>query len=112
MIAIVQTSNDYYIGDADMTPTGQTRMETLVLKDSLSNPKITSRIGTWNVKTGKTAQVVNEMHWYNLDILGISECRWTGSIKIRTSTGETILYSGMQGEHHSRIITNQNLGSG
>jgi len=93
------------IGDADMTPTGQTRKETRGLKDSLANPKVTRRIGTWNVRTmysiGKTAQVVNEMHRYNLDILGISECRWTGSGKFRTSTGETILYSVRQDEHHS-----------
>ena len=91
----MQTSNDYYIGDADMTPTGQPRKETRGLKDSLVNSKVTGRIGTWNVRTmyfiGKTAQVhvVNEIHRYNLDILGISECRWTCSGKIRTSTGET-----------------------
>ena len=103
--AIMQTSNDYYIGDADMSPTGQTRKETRGLKDSLANPKVTRRIGTWNVRTmysiGKTAQVVSEMHRYNLDILGINECRWTGSGKIRTSIGETILYSGRQDDHHS-----------
>ena len=68
-------------------------------------PKVTRRIGTWNFRTmysiGNTAQVVNEMHRYNLDILGISEYRSTGSGKIRTSTGETILYSGRQDEHHS-----------
>ena len=52
------------------------------------------------IQLEKTAQVVKEMRRYNLDILGISECRWTGSGKIRTSTGETILYSGRQDEHH------------
>ena len=103
--AIMQTSNDYYIGDADMTPTGQTRKETQGLKDVLANPKVTRRIGTWNIRPmysiGKTAQVVIEIHRYNLDILGINECRWTGSGKIRTSTGDNMLYSGRQDEHHS-----------
>ena len=99
----MQTSNDYYIGDADMMPMGQTRKETRGLKDSLANPKVIRRIGTWNVRTmysiGKTAQVVNEMNRYNLGILGISECRWTGSGKIRTSTGDYIV--GRHDKHHS-----------
>lgn len=42
---------------------------------------------------GGCAQVVKEMKRYNLSILGVSEMRWTfGSL--RTTTGETILYSG------------------
>jgi hypothetical protein len=49
--------------------------------DTLANPRITRRIGTWNFRTmyatGKTAQVMKEMQRYHLDILGIGECRWT-----------------------------------
>jgi len=37
-------------------------------------------IGIWTVRTmygvGRTAQVVKEMRRYNLDMLGISKCRW------------------------------------
>ncbi|VDH90166.1 Hypothetical predicted protein [Mytilus galloprovincialis] len=36
--------------------------------------------------TSKTAQVIKEMQQYRLDILGVSECRWTGSGKTRTNT--------------------------
>ena len=43
---------------------------------------------------GKTAQVVKEMERYNLDILGISECRWSGSGRLKTQTGEIISYLG------------------
>ena len=61
------------------------------LRTSLSyllNPKSNCTIGTWNVQTmystSKTAQIVQEMGNYQLDILGISECRWTGSGKVNT----------------------------
>ena len=50
------------------------------------NPKSNCNIGTWNVQTmystSKIAQVIKEIGNYKLDILGISECRWTGSGKI------------------------------
>ena len=40
-------------------------------------------IGHWNVRSmyraGVTEQVARGMEGYKLDILGISECRWTGS---------------------------------
>ena len=53
--------------------------------------------GTWNVRTmyevGKTAQVVAEKTAYRLDILGISESRWTGSGQKILTTGERVLFS-------------------
>ena len=42
----------------------------------------------------KTAQVVKKMQRYNSDILGISECCWSGSGRLKAQTGEIILYSG------------------
>ena len=70
---------------------------------SLLGPKVTIHVGTWNVRTmfaiSKTAQVEREMMRYNLDVLGISECRWTGSGQKVTSNGTTILYSGHQDNH-------------
>ena len=36
----------------------------------------------------------------DLHILGVSESRWTGSGKIKTNTGETVLYSGRDDNHH------------
>ncbi|XP_032239018.2 craniofacial development protein 2-like [Nematostella vectensis] len=40
---------------------------------------------------------------YNLDILGISECRWTGSGRQRTSDGSVILYSGNDTTHTNGV---------
>ena len=61
-----------------------------------------SRIGTWNVRTmfqtGKTREVAKEFMTYKLDILGISETRWTGNGKNILNTGETVLYSGHEEE--------------
>ena len=55
------------------------------------------KIGTWNVQTmyqiGKTAVVGREMRKYDIDKLGISECKWAGFGRMRVQTGETLLYS-------------------
>ena len=40
-------------------------------------------------KTGKTQQVINEMGSYKLNILGISEKRWTENG--RTTSGKTTI---------------------
>jgi len=52
-------------------------------------------------ETSKTAQVIKKMHNYKLDILGVSECRWTGSGRKVTSDGSTILFSGKDDAHSS-----------
>ena len=44
------------------------------------------------------------MQRYNLDILGISECRWSGSGRLKTQTGETILYSGRDDNIHQSAV--------
>ncbi len=87
-----------------MTDTSEICKEACVLKEWLANPKIVHKIGCWNVQTmysvGKTAQVTSEMQRYRLGILGISECRWSGFGRLRTQTGETILYSGREDDIH------------
>lgn len=44
------------------------------------------KIGTWNVRTmyeaTKSAQVAHEMNRNHLDILKLSEVRWTGNGKL------------------------------
>ena len=50
-------------------------------------------------ETSKAAQVIGEMRRYKLDILGISECRWTGSGRQAMSDGSVILYSGHTDQH-------------
>ena len=81
------------------------------VKESLLRPKTFVKIGTWNVKTmwetSKTAQVIREMRKNKLDILGISECRWTGSGRHLTVDEEgnsfTIMYSGRENTHDSGV---------
>ena len=66
------------------------------------------RLATWNVRTmfetGKTAQVTKEMERYDLDILVVSECRWTGAGRKKTSDGFTILFSGKENAHDMQMV--------
>ena len=70
---------------------------------SLLRPNTKLRLGAWNVRTmyetSKSAQVANEMRRYHLDILGVSECRWTGAGRQIMCDGSTILYSGHEKNH-------------
>ena len=63
------------------------------------------RIGTWNVRslyaTGKLDNAIKEAKDMNIDILGLSEIRWTGSGKIQKEQ-HAILYSG--GDNHTRGV--------
>ena len=83
-----------------MTDTGEICKEACGRRGSLANLKIILRIGCWNVSTmysiGKTTQVRSEMLLHRISILGTSECRWAGCGRLRTQTGETILYSGRE----------------
>ena len=70
------------------------------------NAKTTTRICTWNVRTlfqcGRLDQVLNEMQKYKLDILGLSEVRWTGQGRF-TSGQFTMLYSGREKDHYQGV---------
>jgi len=70
----------------------------------LATHKSIMKIGTWNVRTmyriGKTAVVAREMRKYDINVLGISECRWAGFGQMRVQTGETLLYSGRDDDAH------------
>ena len=53
---------------------------------------------------GQTKQVIAEMNRYKLDILGVSESKWTKSGRMKTTTGETVLYSGREDDlHHEGV---------
>ena len=49
---------------------------------------------------GKTAQITAKMNRYGIGILRISECRWSGFGRLKTRTGETIIYSGRDDDVH------------
>ena len=86
-----------------MKDDGQSRKEAINLMTDPISSKESCRIGTWNVRTmnesTKTAQIVREMTSYNLGILGIAECRWTGQGQTITKDGHLILYSGHESQH-------------
>ena len=60
--------------------------------------------GAWNVRTpysvGKTAQLVAEVKNYGVEILGVSEFRWSGFGRVETQTGEAINLSGRDYDIH------------
>ena len=90
--------------DGSRTTMGKSRKEAHSLNNSLANPKIKVKVGCWNVRTmfsvGKTAQITAEMTRYSIGIIGISECRWSGFGRLKTRTGETIIYSGRDDNVH------------
>lgn len=53
----------------------------------------------------KTDQVVAEAKKYGIKVLGISECRWSGFGRLKTATGETIVYSRRDDIHQSRVTS-------
>ena len=100
------TPNDNFImfEDGLLTGTGVSRKEVYSPIELFASPKSVLKIGTWNARTmhriGKTAVVAREMRKYDIDVLGISECRWAGFGRMRVQTGETLLYSGRGDDAH------------
>ena len=61
-------------------------------------PKTTRRVGCWIVRslyqTGKLAEVIKEMKSYKIELLGVSETRWTARGSRQLLYGHHILYLG------------------
>lgn len=94
---------------AYMNVSSQSREEaTDMTWKTLNTAKTKIHIGSWNVRTmyaaGKLAQITTEMNRYKLEILGVSESRWTKSGRITTASGETILYSGREDDIHEQGV--------
>ena len=54
--------------------------------------------------TGKSAQVARVMNQMKIQIMGISECRWTRAGRITLSSGETVLYLGRDDDQHMQGV--------
>ena len=52
---------------------------------------------------GKAAQVAREMERYRLDLMGLSEIRWTGAGRIKMRNGYTMIYAGEESEHQRGV---------
>ena len=90
-----------------MTMHSQSRKETVRLKKSFLSPKHCVRIATWNVQTlnddAKGVKLAREMDRYEIDVLGVAECRYSGSDRIRIED-KTVVYSGREdGRHHQGV---------
>ena len=87
-----------------MTTSGESQKETTGMKLEVMSAKTKTRIGFWNVRTmyetGKLVQVTTERRQYNLHVLGISESRWIGTGRLKTASGQRVLYSGWDDELH------------
>ena len=92
--------------DVLMTGPGEIQQEARPLTTPIFNTKANTRVGTWNVRTlfqcGCMEQVLKTMKDYRLDILGVSEMRWTGQGRLMID-GATVLYSGKQ-DHHTHGV--------
>ena len=90
-----------------MTSGSQTHQEVVRLRESFASPKAILDIGFWNVRTmfqsSKVQQVAREFREYKLEVLGISEARWSGSGKMVLTSGETVLWSGREVGHESGV---------
>ena len=68
-----------------MTPGSESQTPEAARPMTIISTRTTITIGAWNVRTmfetRKTAQVAAEVRNYNHIILGISESRWTGSVR-------------------------------
>ena len=83
-----------------MTVSGESRQETTGVKSEVMSSK-TKRSGlVFGMYVGKLAQVTAEMRRYSLHVLGVSESRWIGTGRLKTVSGETVLYSGRDDELH------------
>lgn len=65
------------------TPDESQKLEVRSVREILLSPKIKISLETWNVRTmfetSNATQVLSEMARYQLDILHMSECLWTGA---------------------------------
>ena len=93
-----------------MTASSEGRKGTTDVKLEVMSAKTKTKIGFWNVRTmyetGKLVQVTAEMRRYNLHVLGVSESRWIGSGRLKTVSGETVLYSERDYELHREGVAN------
>ena len=94
--------------DGSVTVASESRKEADSPTADTLKPNKRSRVGTWNVRTlhqtGKLSQVVREFDNYRLDLLGLSETRWTGSDKKSLQSGHVFIYSGRGDDIHEQGV--------
>ena len=90
-----------------MTSMGESRKEAQRLMKSFVKPKTIAYVGCWNVRTmmttGKTAQISREMKRYHIDVLGLSEIRWTGTGRMKLADENLLLFAGEENDHQKGV---------
>ena len=93
----------------EMKGGSQTRLGADISMADLLTPKYKIRVGSWNVRTlyqaGKLQQVLREMTNNKVEILCVSEARWTDSGRRILASGHTIFYSGRTDNLHRGGVT-------
>ena len=92
-----------------MTDTNESRpTEVGAPKTRIMTAKSKTRIGYWNVRalcdSSRLAQLTKEMENYKINILGLSEVRWTDSGKFKSGGNKTIRFSGTQDNTHRGVV--------
>ena len=90
-----------------MTALGETRNgRQCPMSRSIFTAKNITKLGIWNVRTlnqyGRLEQLLQVFDDYRLDILGVSEVRWTNSGRINQNN-KTFMYSGHDVRHEHGV---------
>ena len=89
-----------------MTQLSESPREAQQQINPIFNAKSITRVATWNVRTlyqcGRLSQALKQMRDYRIDILGVSETRWTGQGRF-TSEDFTVLHSGREELHYQGV---------
>lgn len=72
------------------------------IKARIKRAKQLKTTSTTMYREGASAQVAREMEGYKL--WRISECRWTVPRRMRTASGQTIIYSGNEELHEEGVV--------
>ena len=74
---------------------------------SFVKPKTIAYVGCWNVRTmmttGKTVQISREMKRYHIDVLGLSEIRWTGTGRMKLADENLLLFAGEENDDQKGV---------
>lgn len=84
-----------------MIDRGQSRKEATVKTTGTVSAKTSTRT---MYDQGRMAQVVTEVTRYKVDIVSISESRWTKSGRMKTTTEDRVLCSGREDESHHEEV--------
>ena len=86
----------------------QIREENGRLNLTFLSPKHSMKFATWNVQTlndpAKGINLAKGMDRYEIDLLGVDECRYTGSDRIMIE-GKQVLYGGIEDNRHYQGVT-------